>query len=402
MVGLLEGVCSIVILELERSVIKRVRSSQVQPGMFIHKLECGWTNHPFLRNQFKIRSEKEVQKIRKAGIHWVQIDTSKGADVVGPAPQTDSPTPVTFHEEIEVAAGIQKEAREKISGIMEDIKLGRNLNIKGLGRVVSDMTHSVFRNQSALTCLGRIRSKDQYLFEHSVNLGVLMAIFGKFKGFDEGTLNDLVLGSLLHDIGKIKVRDEILHKPGRLTADEFEHMKMHVVYTERLLEETDGIPESARQIASEHHEKMNGKGYSRGLKGDQISLYGRMAAIVDVYDALTASRCYKDGLPPSQVLKMMTEWGASHLDPTLLREFIRCVGVFPVGSLVELTDRHLAIILENGSNPLRPLVRMVMHLDTRRAMSPRDVNLAESDLRIVDFADFKTYGIHLSDYVPGS
>ena len=384
-------------------MIKRIKAESLIIGMFIHKLECKWTNHPFMLNRFKIKTEHELQKIRDAGIKLVQIDTEKGLDLILRHSAASSPRSPTGHEthfdqEMKEAQKITEDAREKITGILEDVKLGKNIRVDGLNPVVSQMMNSVFRNQNALACLGQIRSKDNYLFEHSVNIGVLMAVFGKFKGFSRDILDTLVMGAFLHDIGKIKVPNEILHKPGKLTRDEFEHMKKHVDYTKELLAQAEGIPHVAMQIAAEHHEKMDGTGYSQGLKGEEISLYGRMAGIVDVYDALTSTRCYKEGMPPSMVLKMMTDWGGSHLDTQLLHEFIRCVGVFPVGSLVELTDSHLAIVLENGKNPLRPLVRVVMHKDLKKKMSPKDFFLAESDLRIVDFADHTYYGINVADY----
>lgn len=380
-------------------MIKRIKVKSLIKGMYVHKLECKWTHHPFLFNQFKLKSDKELAKIHQAGIQLVQIDTEKGLDLMPVKPAHHAPAcEVPFEEEMKEAQKISSEAKEKINDLMEDVKLGKNITVDGINPIVHGLTESVFRNQNALNCLGQIRTKDGYLFEHSVNIGVLIAVFGRFKGFDKDILNNLVMGAFLHDIGKIKVPDEILNKPGKLTREEFEQMKMHVVYTEEVLEKTEGIPAEARQIAAEHHEKMNGLGYAKGLKGDEISLYGRMAGIVDVYDALTATRVYHDGKPPADVLKMMNDWAGSHFDRSLLTEFIACMGLFPVGSLVELTDGHLAIVLENGANPLRPHLRIVMHRDSHKALPPRDISLEDEEIRIIGPVDHRDYGIKVADY----
>ncbi|PIE90363.1 MAG: hypothetical protein CR997_06125 [Acidobacteria bacterium] len=372
-------------------MIKRIKAKHLKPGMYIHKLECKWSHHPFFLNQFKVKTEKEVYKVKKAGIAYVQIDTEKGDDLVADI--------TCFEEEIKTSMKIASEAKNCITGVMEDVKLGKHVQVDAVSQVVNKMTDSVFRNESALLCLGQIRSKDSYLFEHSVNIGVLLAVFGKHKGFSREVLDPLVLGAFMHDIGKIKIPDHILHKPGRLTKEEFEVMKMHVVYTEEVLEKTEGIPDTARQIASEHHEKINGQGYAKGLKKDEISLYGKMAGITDVYDALTASRCYHEGRPPTEALKMMMDWCGAHFETVLFQEFVKCMGVFPVGSFVELTNGQLALVLENSKNPLRPHVRIVMDHKKKRLLSPSDVSLTQSELRIVDVVDPKLYKINIGEFL---
>ena len=206
-------------------------------------------------------------------------------------------------EEMGAAQKVHEEAVELVGGILNDVKTGQALPLTAIDNLAEDMLDSLFRNHNALACLGCIRDKDSYLMEHSVNLSVLMSIFGKSIQLDRGVLHQAIAGALLHDIGKIMVPDEILHKPGRLTDEEFTQMKQHVSLGQQHLMDIEGISPLTIQVVSEHHERMDGTGYPAGLCGHQISPFGRMAAIVDVYDAITADRCYHKGMPPTMAIK---------------------------------------------------------------------------------------------------
>ncbi len=386
--------------------IKRVRIDQLKPGMYIHDLNCGWLQHGFLRQQFLLKSEDQIQKMHHQGMHDVYIDTGKGVDLAG-AP-TEAEVQQVLQEKLE-ASGAQKaslptarvpqkeesaaarrilgEAQGVVKDMMQDIRLGKQVDPAKALPVVDEINASMLRNPGALLSLGRIKQADTYTFQHCVSVCALMVSFSHALGLGPDEIRQAGLGGLLHDVGKMKIPNEILNKPGRLTEEEFRIMKSHAALSRELLEITPGISETVIRIASEHHEKMGGCGYPMGLRGDQISQPGRMAAIVDVYDALTSNRVYHKGMEPSDALKKLLEWSGDHLDGELVQLFIRALGIYPVGSLVRLSDGKLAVVVEQQESLLQPVVRVVYDAERGYRLPPRDLHLVHSDAQIESFEE---------------
>ncbi|WP_198265676.1 HD-GYP domain-containing protein [sulfur-oxidizing endosymbiont of Gigantopelta aegis] len=239
-------------------------------------------------------------------------------------------------------------------------------------------------NHNALLGLSRIRNMDTYTFEHSVNIGVLMMSFAKGRGMSAEIIHEVGVGGLLHDIGKARTPPEILNKPSKLTDEEFVIMRQHVVDSRIILSQTPGVSQNALDVGALHHEKYDGSGYPDGKKGDEISLIGQMSAIVDVYDALTADRCYHKGQDPSVVLKRMLSWTGSHFNPQLMQEFIQCVGIYPPATLVMLSNHRLAVVIENNSNILLPRVVVFLNTKSNETLEPTVIDLSKQDkLKII-------------------
>lgn len=387
--------------------------------MYVHDLNCGWLDHPFATKRFKISDAKVVTKIRKLGIHELYIDTTKGLDVASAptaseaaearqadlerladeaARQSAPPVRTSARDERDRAAKVQDEARRVATDLMHNVRLGKQIEVARLEPVVGEMVDSVFRNKDALISLGRLRDADQYTFQHSVNVCVLLVAFAKTCGIDRDTITRIGVGAMLHDIGKMKVPDEILNKPGKLTDQEFSVMRGHVEIGANLLAEYPGIDPISIAITYEHHERWDGTGYPRKLKGEEISEYGRMSSIVDVYDAITCDRCYHAGMHPTDALGRMLEWSKHHFNPLLTQQFIQCVGIYPVGTVVRLESGRLAVVMEAGEhNMLHPVVRVVYDVNKRSFLTPRDIDLARaSDThpdRIVGHEEADRWGI---------
>ncbi|MCU7836877.1 MAG: HD-GYP domain-containing protein [gamma proteobacterium symbiont of Taylorina sp.] len=386
-------------------MIRTISSKQLKLGMFIHKLDTTWLKHPFALNQFKIAETSDIKKIISADIKKVQIDTNKGLDI----PQEKSseatsktekqPSPAINKKTLKKktppvrksltklrkdAKSIKDHAEEAISTIMADVKLGQQVEMELVTPVVDKMAESVLENSNALLGLSRIRTMDTYTFEHSVNISVLMMSFAKTRGMPTEFIHDVGVGGLLHDIGKTLTPPEILNKAGKLTDDEFKIMRRHVVDSRLILEKTPGINQNALDVAALHHEKFDGSGYPDGKKGDEISIVAQMSVIVDVYDALTADRCYHKGQDPSVVLKRMLSWGGSHFNPQLVHEFIHCVGIYPPATLVMLSNKHIAVVAENNDNLLAPNVVIFLNSKTRETIKPVLVNLSkQQELKVI-------------------
>ncbi len=384
-------------------MIKKIKVEQLETGMYIHDLDCGWMQHPFLSNSLKVKNDKIVEKIVNYGIRDLYIDTEKGLDVEDARTvdevnreiqseinkiadrQPPSEIRVPIEKEIVKAKEIRKEAKRTVHDLMDEVRFGKKINTENVENVVDKMVDSIFRNEDALISLGRIKHTDEYTYMHSMSVCVLMISFGKQLGFDAKQLREAGIGAMLHDIGKMKVPQEILNCTGGLNDQQYEIMKKHVEYARDLLDETAGISELSKTLACQHHERIDGRGYPKGLKGDEISMYGQIAAIADVYDAMTSQRCYQRKYEPTEVLRKLYEWD-SFYNKDLVEKFVRCIGIYPVGTLVRLESGLLGVVLDHGSNNLlRPHVRIIYDAKRSKYISTSyDLDLAEKGSEKVD------------------
>ncbi len=379
-------------------MIKRVKIEQLIPGMYVHDFNCGWSENPFLNNSFKVKDEKTLNKIVTHGIREVYIDTEKGLDVA------DAPTEDEVNQEIQEelnkvlkqdkgsydvvpvevelikARGVKIEATELMHNLIEDVKMDRPLKVEKIEHVVNKVVDSILRNQDALMSLSRIRSADIYTYAHSISVCVQMVSFGKYLGYDSKILKEVGIGALLHDIGKTKIPSDTLNKKGKLSNLEYEMIKKHVEFSKRILEQSGSISDTSITTAYQHHERIDGTGYPNGLKGSEISEYGQAISIIDVYDAITSDRCYKKRIEPTQALKKLFEWSKYHFNGDLVQKFIRCVGIYPVGTLVLMESGWIGVVIKQGEkNLLRPVIRLIYNKKTENYLrTPRDVDLSET------------------------
>jgi putative nucleotidyltransferase with HDIG domain len=399
-------------------MIKLIPIEKLQPGMYIHDLNCGWMEHNFLRNRFAVKSDEDVTKVRELGVHEIYIDTAQGLDVeeaptqeeaahkvdeVLEAIATDAAAPVrrvSVQREVERARNLHSEANRIVRDMMGDIRLGKQIQLEQIEPLVERIVDSIFRQQDAMLPLARLKEHDEYTFQHSVSVCALMTSFARTLKLPRDIIHEIAVGALLHDVGKAKVPDEILNKPAKLTDAEFLKMKSHVVQSKIILQGTPGISQVALDVAAQHHERFDGTGYPNKLKGDEISLYGQMGAIVDVYDAITSNRVYHKGMAPTEALRKLLEWSKFHFNPTLVQAFIRAVGIYPTGSLVRLESRRLAVVqAQNPENLMQPVVKVIFH--TRGYyLTPETVDLRHSQDRIVGHEDFEAWDIDPARWLP--
>ena len=393
-------------------MIKKISVADLIPGMYIHDLNCGWMDHPFLTNSFAVEDEEKVAKIRAQGIRELYIDTERGLDVAH-APtreevqaelqqrmvdiatrQPEKPRQTALAEEAPRARKLHTEANRIVRHLLSDIRLGAQIELDKVEPLVETMVDSIFANQNALLPLAGLKQHDSYTFEHSVSVCALMVAFSRGLELPRETIREIALGALLHDVGKARVPEAILNKPARLTEAEFTQMKNHVVQSIILLQHTEGVSPTALQVAGQHHERYDGSGYPNGLQGEGISLYGQMAAIVDVYDAISSDRVYHKGMPPSEALKKLLEWSSHHFEPRLVHNFIRAIGIYPTGSLVRLESGRLAVVREqNEHDLLHPVVQVIYHGGQHHYLPPETVDLARSQDRVVGHEDFSKWNI---------
>jgi len=283
---------------------------------------------------------------------------------------------VSFEEELKEARKVRGEAENLVRDFMGRVRVDGDIMPERVNQTVGRMVESVLRNQDALASLSRLKSRDDYTFGHCVNVCILSLAIGRHMGLGETELNELGVGALLHDIGKMLVPEEILKKPGHLTSMEFDEMQKHTVLGGELLYRTNEISEAARTVVMHHHEKYDGSGYSDRLSGMGIHIYARIGAVADVYDAMTSDRVYQKGMAAEVALRKMYQLKGVNFEPVLVDRIIKCLGIYPIGTLVELNTGEVAVVsMPNHADPLKPRVLMLYDRGKRRLPGPVDINL---------------------------
>jgi HD-GYP domain-containing protein (c-di-GMP phosphodiesterase class II) len=375
-------------------MLKKVDAAHLKVGMYIHDLSCDWLNHPFVRSRFLLSSDEEIQKILRAGIRHVVIDSAKGLDVQDAPTLVEAqaaterelltiaaaPAPtlrIALGAELSRASQIRQQATSLVRTVMRDARLGRAVELDRVEPVVQAITESILRNPGALMGLLRIKNKDDYTFLHSVSVCTLMVAFCRSRGMSAEVTHQAGLGGLLHDTGKALVPDDILNKPGRLTDAEFDVIKRHPLDGYNILLQTPEIGPIPLDITLHHHERRDGSGYPDRQQLDAISELAQMAAIVDVYDAITSDRIYHKGMAAAEALRKIYEWSKHQFNPEYTQAFMRCVGIYPVGTLVLLESGRLGVVVEaHETNLLAPKVNVFFNTRSNLHIRPEVVDLS--------------------------
>ncbi len=387
----------------------KVAVDELKKGMYVSALDRPWRETLFLFQGFEITDDAQLADL-KQHCRYVYIDDAYESGAVTPAPPpspgrvpqvepAETEPKLRLHiiaeeatatrprrvradrthveQEAKIIRETHDEATALIHTIMDDVHLGKSIDTARAKKVVAAMATSVLRNPDALVCFAQLKKRDDYTALHCLRVCILALAFGRHLGFEEEELNLLGMGALLHDVGKMRVPDAILNKPGELSEREYEIMKSHVPMGVKILERTRAIPSQALQVVRQHHERYAGDGYMDKLRGNQISEFGLISAIVDVYDAMTSDRVYKDGISSLDALKKMYEWRGRDFHPTLMEQFIQCIGIFPIGSVVVLNTAEVGVVRTfNREQRLKPQVVLVMKPDKTRYRALRTVDLA--------------------------
>lgn len=392
-------------------MIKKVKVDQLKPGIFVHDFNCTWKTDNLIINQTMIKDEKILDTIRSWGVHEVYIDTDRGLDIEDAKTEFEAKreTDSALHrlaetkpyasrqaplkEELAVANNIKKEATNVIQQAMDTVREGKQLKTDSAYQLIEKMEKSVTRNKDALVLLTRIRRKDEYTLMHSISVASFVLSFCNFCKIPHTMTLNLAIGALFHDIGKTRVPLAILNKPGKLDDHEYEKMKKHAEYSAEVLQDAKGLPHEAYDMALHHHERFDGNGYPHGLKGDEITFGSQIAAIADVYDAITSDRCYRDGIDGVEGLRKLYEWSEYHFNKDLTYKFIRCIGVYPVGSCVRLENDLVGVVAGSTENVMLPVVRIFYNDRKKSSVPVHDLDLSKIGVQIASYEEAGKWNI---------
>lgn len=350
-----------------RANLQRVQVADLRVGMFVHQICGSWLDHSFWRKSFLVSDSSVLREIVRGGVREVMIDRSKGLDVES-ASQTEAPAPITpepaiaapaislratgLDQEMRQAAKICATAKSAIESMFNEARMGKALDAERALPLVAEIASSVLRNPGALISIARLKTWDDYTYMHSVAVCALMVALANELGLSEEETREAGLGGLVHDLGKSAIPLEVLNKRGKLTESEFHMVKVHPAAGHKILLEGRGAGEIPLDICLNHHEKMDGTGYPNGLAAGNITLFAKMGAVCDIYDAITSNRPYKAGWDPAESLSRMAEWSGDHLDESVFQAFVKSVGIYPIGSMVRMRSGRLGIVVEQGGDSL--------------------------------------------------
>lgn len=380
-------------------MIRNIPAAKLLPGMYVVSLHKSWFEHSLWRQKFFIRDEAVVRRLLADGVTEVSIDTDRGIDLP-PEPEAASPAAlpaarrgtgdtlsladrvrttrtISLGEERRRANKLLREATGQVQELILAARTGRVMELGRLEPVIGKMIESVARNPDGLIPLARLKEIDSYASHHAVATTALAIALARHQGLGQVEIEKLALGTLVKDVGQVSLDARVITKPGGLSSDERSLVRSHVEEGLAVLDATTKLPETAVAVVLEHHERFDGSGYPYRMAGEDISSAGRMAAIVDSYDAMTSDRPYRRALSPAAALRQVYEEGGTLFDPELVASFVHTVGVYPVGTLVRLESGHLGVVEEvHHDNLLLPVVRVIYHAGRRQYVTPILVDLA--------------------------
>ena len=402
--------------------VVKIFTPDLEAGMYVSSLDRPWLETPFSMQGFRLRNQDEIDELR-GFCRFVYVDVVKSAqdetilrrkvrnrprqskqELFSQRRLTTYKDGSDWGDEYPKAQAAVKHLSEGIDEIFSDVSRGKGLDVVRIKKSVEPMIDSITRNPDACIWLARMKQEDQYTYQHSLGASIWAVALGRQLGLPKSDLRSLAIGGLLFDVGKLAVDPELLNAERALSDEEFQLLRSHVEKGVEMIKETGLMNSDVLDMVAHHHERHDGSGYPQGLKGDEIPVFARIAAIVDCYDAITSHRSYARAIPPSTAIKMLYEWKDVDFQAELVEEFIQAVGIYPAGTLVELSSGEVAVVVaEYRTRRLRPQVMVLLDADKQPLSTIKTIDLitetTTSDgrkLDIVSSLEPDAYGIDMT------
>lgn len=394
----------------KKLIREKVSVYDLKLGMYVVELDRPWLETPFLFQGFIISSEEEIDQLTEYCDH-VFIDVSQTEIKYQDRGQTRRQVrdrriyKIPTESALPQAISHYDHAKRTVDNVLTSLRLSHDINTTEVKTAVRACVKNVIKNPNAMLWLSQIKNKDDYTAEHSVRVSVMAVALGRELDLLEQELEDLGVAAMLHDVGKVKIPDEILNKEGALTREEYEVIKTHTTAGRSLLMSKSDVPPIAVDVAYNHHEYINGKGYPRGVTGAKISFFAKIVSIVDAFDAMTSDRVYSKGRSVLEALRILYDCRGTQFDEELVRTFIRLIGIYPPGHIAELSNGEVGIILScSPRNKLRPKVIVVRNAE-KKLCTERILDLTKNqkdakgqNIRVKEIFTDGAFGISLQEY----
>lgn len=393
--------------------------SELQPGMFVDSVSKQRRDAKIkIKSRGMVRDQAIISQLFAKGVVELKVDFAQSTieipdkyrpEDTAPEEVTEQPAQKkqsnkkkakekTLEQEFFFASQQFTQHTEKVKSLYNDLTSGAKLDVSLLNQVSDEIVSSVLRNSNAMAILSRLKDKEGYNWRHMINCTILVSVFAKYLGLKDELIQQLALGAMLHDVGHAKLPQGLINKQEKLNDLEFKSLKKHVIQSLGLVKGEAGVSNLIMDMILNHHERTDGSGYPRGLKGKQVSLAARIMAIIDVYDAMTSERPHQSGEEPVHALRYLLA-NKHQFDPQLVQKFIKCLGVHPVGTIVRLTNDRLAIVLEgNQEAPTAPKVKVFYNTKHKHHITGKELDLstANADMKVVASVRPSDYDINLS------
>ncbi|WP_026244517.1 HD-GYP domain-containing protein [Dasania marina] len=401
---------------------KKLLIGELKPGMYVSSLDRPWIETPFLMQGFLITNEQDIEDIGKYCL-FVYIDTAASISQAKDLAAAKGCNKETIRQlfphrklrshsdsnsidvELRKARPILETFTHTVSSIFNNAHQHAPIDIAEVRLAITPMVNSIIRNPDACIWLTRLRKSDDYTYQHAISASIWAVALGRHLGLPKADLQTLAIGVTLFDIGKMFLPSELIHKQGRLTDDEFTLIQSHVPLGLEKVIKSGGINNTIKDIIAYHHERYDGTGYPHRLKGDDIPIFARIAAIADCYDAITSTRPYAPAISPVTAIKKLYDWRGHAFQSELIEEFIQAIGIFPAGTLVELSSGEVGVVLaEYRTRRLRPKIIQLLDRDKHPLHTFKVIDLLTvthdetgQALDIVESLEPGSYNLHLED-----
>lgn len=358
--------------------MSRVSVSLLQPGMKVERTVYGSRGEILIFKGGNL-TNAFIKKLEEHAIPFVYIDDGLRSEGITMSSAGANLLKVNVQDV--VAKETRVAAVRQVKNILLETKESGRLVIEPqvVYSTVNQFTSQLLSSKSLMVNLVDLRTQDDYTFAHSVNVCVLSLMTGITLGFNNEELANLGVGALLHDLGKVKIPDEILNKPGKLTREEFSTIKMHTTYGYNLILNAKNLDKTHAMIAYQHHESFDGSGYPLGIKEEKFIVQAQIISIADKFDALTADRVYRRSFPPHEAYEMCAASGNYLFKEHIVNAFLYNIAAYPSGSLVEINNGYIAVVIDTPRGySTFPRVNLLFDQNHRQLASPQEVSLAEA------------------------
>ena len=395
----------------------KVQSEELQIGMFVSELDIDWQDSTFLMQGFNIEDQSDIDAVMSQ-CKFVYVDfrsdsqfksyrltTSRSATFKKQNENSVEAKQNYLASKIKPAAQRVRKTSKLMKSLTDRIMLGEDFDLHGVRDVVKDNVKQVLENEDAMLMMTLLKNKSDSRAEHSLNVSILAIGFARYLGYSQHQLEDIGMGALLHDIGQIKIDDKLLQKRGRLNQNEMVEMCRHPKHALDILQSKDGLTDSCIDIAINHHERLGGQGYPRGLTGDKLSKNVKLVSIVDVFESLTSTQVYRKSMSVVDAYKVLMGGKGSHYDEQMVVKFIEWRGIYPPGSIVEMENGEVGIVVAtNKEFKLKPKVLLVLD-EYKQSRKERIIDMTKVPLdpesnpyKIIKAYENTAFGIDLQSY----